>query len=112
MKLEQTPISDQDEAYLHIWQMEQEHGRHRWTLTTFFIGISFAIMGFSFQDKLSPTAIIALRVCGLLVYWFAYFLFLQLYDYGKFLRGYLIEMEKTGRSSLDLQTKTQNALHP
>jgi hypothetical protein len=102
--------STQDEVYLRIWQMEQEHGRHRWTLTTFFIGISFAILGFSFQGKLSPTAIIAFRLCGLLVYWFACLLFLQLYAYGKFLRMRLREMETSGHTTLDLQGQAEKAL--
>jgi hypothetical protein len=70
------PIQSQpkidNETYLKIWQIEHEHERTRWTVITFFLSISFAIFGFSFQSKLAPTDVIALRIASLLIYWFAY----------------------------------------
>jgi hypothetical protein len=35
-------------------QAEQEHTRTRWTVVTFFMSISFALFGLSFQNKLAP----------------------------------------------------------
>jgi hypothetical protein len=35
------PDSKGDDHYLRIWEVEQGHERHRWTITTFFIGLSF-----------------------------------------------------------------------
>lgn len=94
-----------DSVYLKIWQTEQQHVRTRWTVVTFFLSISFAILGFSFQGKFSPSEALAIRLSGLLIYWFAYVLLLHFYTYTKFLRTYLIEMEKSGRTTLDIQSK-------
>jgi len=94
-----------DNVYLKIWQTEQQHVRTRWTVVTFFLSISFAILGFSFQGKLAPPEAIAIRISGLLIYWFAYILLLHFYAYTKFLRTYLIEVEKSGRTTLDIQSK-------
>jgi hypothetical protein len=33
-----------DDIYMQIWQGEQDHTRTRWTVTTFFLSISFAIL--------------------------------------------------------------------
>ena len=94
-----------DDTYLKIWQTEQEHQRTRWTVVTFFMSISFAILGFSFQSTLPHPESIALRICGLLIYWFACILLWQFYNFTKVLRAYLLEMEKTGQTTLDIQLK-------
>jgi len=101
----QRQILDGDDVYLQIWQTEQDHVRTRWTVITFFLSVSFAIFGFSFQAKLGLSQSIAIRIAGLLIYWFAFLLLLHFYEYTKFLRGYLVDMEKSGRTSLDIQSK-------
>ena len=98
-----------NETYLKIWQIEQEHQRTRWTVVTFFLSISFVILGLSFQTKLAPTEVIALRIAGLLIYWFAYALLQRFFIFSKILRSYLIEMEKSGRTDLDIHTKVRAA---
>ncbi len=95
-----------NDTYIQIWRTDQEHTRTRWTITTFFMGISFAILGFSFQDKLVPPEPFVMRVAGSLIYWFALILFWHLYRYTKFLRNYLVELEMSGRATLDLQSKS------
>jgi len=101
----QRQILDGDDVYLQIWQTEQDHVRTRWTVITFFLSVSFAIFGFSFQTKLGISQSIAIRIAGLLIYWFAYLLLLHFYAYTKFLRTYLLDMEKSGRTTLDIQSK-------
>lgn len=100
---EQTQVKDS--VYLKIWQIEQAHQRTRWTVVTFFMSISFAIFGFSFQSSLARSESLAIRIAGLLIYWFAYVLLVQFYGYTKFLRDYLLEMEKAGRTTFDIQSK-------
>lgn len=100
---QQTQVKDS--VYLKIWQTEQQHMRTRWTVVTFFLSISFAILGLSFQSKFSSPEALAVRISGLFIYWFAYLLLLHFYAYTKFLRAYLIEMEKSGRTTLDIQSK-------
>ncbi len=99
-----------DDAYLKIHGFEQEHVRTRWTVATFFMSVSFAILGFSFQQNLTTSAALAIRLSGLFIYWFAYILFLRFNDYSQFLRTYLAEMEASNRTSLDLQSKARTAL--
>jgi hypothetical protein len=90
-----------DDAYLEIWKIEQEHSRTRWTITTFFLSISFAILGLSFDIKDNQAAVNILglslpdaqRIIGLLIYWFGYILFLQFNRYTNFLRDRLKNME-------------------
>ena len=101
----QRQILDDDDVYLQIWQTEQDHVRTRWTVITFFLSVSFAIFGFSFQEKLGVSQSIAIRLAGLPIYWFAYVLLVHFYTYTTFLRNYLIEMEKSGRITLDIQSK-------
>jgi hypothetical protein len=100
----------QDDTYLKIWQAEQEWTRNRWITTTFFMSVSFAILGLSLQAKLSSTQHLAIHFCSLLIYWFAYVLFLHTHDYTKFLRAYLKDMETSGRTTLDLEKRTEKAL--
>lgn len=94
-----------DEIYLRIWEKEQEHVRTRWTVTTFFLSVSFAIFGFSFQQNLALSSALAIRLASLIIYWFAYFLFTRFYDYTRFLRAYLIEMETSQQTSLRLESR-------
>ncbi len=101
----QRQILDGDDVYLQIWQTEQDHVRTRWTVITFFLSVSFAIFGFSFQVKLGVSQSIAIRIAGFIIYWFAYLLLLHFYAYTTFLRSYLIGMEKSGRTTLDIQSK-------
>lgn len=105
-----SPAKNDDDAYLRILQVDQGHSQSRWTLTTFFMSVSFAILGFSFQDKLTPSTSLAIRISGLLIYWFAYFMFQRFLEYNKVLRSYLLEMEKSGRTSFDIQGRTNEAL--
>ena len=104
-----TQTQVEDGLYLKIWQTEQEHSRTRWTVVTFFLSISFAILGFSFQNRFSPSETLAIRISGLLIYWFTYMLLLHFYAYTRFLRAYLVEMEKSGRASLDIQSKADTS---
>src|SRR5438045_2034412 len=94
-----------DSTYLKIWQIEQAHQRTRWTVVTFFMSISFAIFGFSFQSSMVRSETLAIRIAGLLIFWFADVLLVQFYSYTKFLRDYLLEMEKAGRTTFDIQSK-------
>lgn len=103
---EQTETKVDNKAYFQIWLAEKEHTRTRWTNVTFFMSISFAILGFSFQQFLIPPEPTIIRIAGLFIYWFAFVLFWRMYKYNHFLRDYLVEMEKTGRTTLDLQSKT------
>src|SRR5262249_39280562 len=100
-----------DEIYLKIWEVEHSHTNTRWTNTSFFLTVSFAIFGFSFQaDKtqVSQTLIIVQRLVALAIYWFAFLLFWRFNDYTKFLRYYLKKMEEAGDVTLDLETKTES----
>ncbi len=105
-----SPTKFGDDAYLRILQVDQGHSQSRWTLTTFFMSVSFAILGFSFQGNLTPSTSLAIRISGLLIYWFAFFMFQRFLEYNKVLRDYLRDMEKSGRTSFDIQGKTDEAL--
>jgi hypothetical protein len=106
----ESQTTGEDDAYLKILAVEQEHARTRWTVATFFMSVSFATLGFSFQQNLAGSAALALRLSGLLIYWFAYLLFSRFMDYSQFLRTYLAEMESAKRTRLDLQSKARTAL--
>lgn len=67
------------------------------------MSVSFAIFAYSFQIK--PSAALAIRIFGLFIYWFSVIMHAHFYQHNKFLRGYLIHLEKSGRSTLDLQSK-------
>ncbi|HZU03191.1 MAG TPA: hypothetical protein VFA10_26220 [Ktedonobacteraceae bacterium] len=112
MSSNQFQTGTQDEAYLEIWKVEHEYVRTRWTIATFFMSVSFAILGFSFQGKLALPEVVAIRISGLFIYWFAYILYWNFYAYSKFLRNYLLDMEAANRSSLDIQGKTEMTLRP
>ena len=99
-----------DEIYMKIWKTEQQYISTRWNNVTFFIGISFAILGFSFQSNLALPEAFAIRISGLALYWFAYAFYLHFYAYTHFLRTYLIEMETSGRTKHTIQSKAQVAV--
>ncbi|HLX57041.1 MAG TPA: hypothetical protein VKR83_08460 [Ktedonobacteraceae bacterium] len=99
----QTQPKIEDNYYLEIWKADQEFVRTRWTITTFFMSASFAIFAYSFQIK--PLPALAIRIFGLFIYWFAVIMHAHFYQHNKFLRNYLIYLEKSGRSTFDLQSK-------
>jgi hypothetical protein len=111
MSDEQAPhlTKNDDEVYLEIWKAEQQYIGTRWSNVTFFIGISFAILGFSFQNGLIHAEALAIRISGLLLYWFAYVFFLHFYVYTQFLRSYLISMELSGRTKHNIQSMAKAA---
>lgn len=85
-----TNENDKDELYFKIWEREHSDMQARWTITTFFMSVSFAILGFSLQAKpTSTSALIAQSIVALAVYWFAYLLNKRLYYYTTFLRTQL-----------------------
>jgi hypothetical protein len=53
-----------NDSYLKIWQADQEYIRTRWTVTTFFMSVSFAISGFSFQANIVPPERLAIRIAA------------------------------------------------
>src|SRR5689334_18874941 len=57
-----------DETYLKIWEIDQANTNTRWTVTTFFFSISFAIFGFSFQAQLAYPLPTVARISGLIIY--------------------------------------------
>ena len=101
----QSQSSIEDDVYLAIWRSEHQFTRTRWTVATFFLGISFAVPGFSFQTKINPSEALAIRIAGLFIYWFAFLIFTHFHHYTDSLRAYLISMENSGRTTLDLESK-------
>jgi hypothetical protein len=107
-----------DDTYLQIWKIEQEHSRTRWTVTTFFLSISFAILGLSFDARDNPAYLWGFslpdlqRLIGLFVYWFGYFLFAQFNRYSNFLRSRLREMETKKQVSFTLQSDSRDFMYP
>lgn len=99
-----------NETYLKIWELEQGHTNNRWTVATFFLSVSFAIFGFSFQAQLAAPLPLIARISGLLVYWFAYMLFTRFNLYTELLRTYLYELETSHRTTLDIQTRARQRL--
>src|SRR5262249_901448 len=87
--------------------LEQQQTSTRWTVATFFLSVSFAIFGFSFQAGLAKPLPLIARVSGLAIYWFAYALFLRFNVYTRFLRGYQRELENARRTTLDVQTRAR-----
>jgi hypothetical protein len=57
-----------DETYLKIWEIDQANTSTRWTVTTFFFSVSFAIFGFSFQAQLAYPIPTVARISGLIIY--------------------------------------------
>lgn len=94
-----------DETYMKIWLADQEFVKTRWTITTFFMSVSFAILAYSFQTNLTVSTALSIRIFGLIVYWFSVIIYRHFYEHTKFLRGYLTNMEKLGCTTLELQSK-------
>ncbi len=106
MDIEQIQSQEQvnNELYLTIWNAEQEFSKTRWTVVTFFLGICFVILGYSFQPNLAWSQTIAIRIFGTFVYWFAYSLYIHFYKFTVSLRSYLVNMEIEGKTTLDIQS--------
>lgn len=104
--IENVSSKNMEEIYFKIWTAEQEHTKTRWTVSTFFFSISFAIFGFSFQAQLSKPLSNVARLSGAVIYWFAYLIFTQFNQYTRFLRNYLEELENEELISVKLQTKS------
>lgn len=112
------PNTSQDDTYIEIWKIEQDHSRTRWTVTTFFLSVSFAILGLSFQTQVDQ-AKLALdsslpdvqRLVGLAVFWFGYLLFVQFNRYTSFLRNQLRKMEKANLVSFTIQTDADKFMY-
>lgn len=110
-KTEDVPQSSktQDNTYLEIWKIEQDHSRTRWTVTTFFLSVSFAILGISFQETTNPPGTLGLsfsdiqRITGLLIFWFGFVIFVQFNRYTNFLRNQLRTMEKQKSVNFTIQ---------
>jgi hypothetical protein len=108
-----------DDAYLQIWKIEQEHSRTRWTVTTFFLSISCAVLGLSFDLKENQIAVSVLglslpdaqRVIGSLIYWFGYILFIQFNRYTIFLRDRLKNMERQRLVSYSFQSDAREFMY-
>ncbi|HYT45948.1 MAG TPA: hypothetical protein VEP90_26710 [Methylomirabilota bacterium] len=103
----QPQTDNKNSEYLIIWQVEQEHIRTRWTIVTFFMSISFAIFGYSFQSSLTHPSVLVIRISGVLIYFFGYIFFLRYYAQTNYLRSYLLQMERTQLTTLDIQSKAK-----
>jgi protein-S-isoprenylcysteine O-methyltransferase Ste14 len=109
----------QNEVYFQVWRIEQEHSRTRWTVTTFFLSVSFAILGLSFDPKNYESGLNILglslpdvqRIIGVSVFWFGYFLFRQFDRYTQFLRSRLKEMEKQELVNYTFQSDARDFMH-
>jgi hypothetical protein len=99
---------NKDDIYLKVWEMDKAYMQTRWTITTFFMSVSFAILGFSFKSDEALVPLIVQHIAALAIYWFAYFLNLTFYDYTNFLRTYLLEMEQSKQTTSDLESKTMD----
>jgi hypothetical protein len=91
--------------YLKVWEKEQSYIQIRWTVVTFFISISFAIMGFSFNVSNPKLPIIIPQIIGCVIYWFAFLVHLVLYDLTEYYREYLLKMEREGLVQYDVRTE-------
>jgi len=94
-----------DDLYLRVWELEQNHTSSRWTITTFFMSVSFAIYGFSFQAQMLAPLPLAARVVALSIFWFAYLIFVRFNVYTRVLRHYLRELEQTGQTQISVQLR-------
>lgn len=102
--------TEKDELYLKIWEADQRHTTTRWTVSTFFLSISFAIFGLSFQIDNTIIPRIVPQLGAVAIYWFTYTLFLRFNTFTRFLRNYLLEMETSEETNMDLQTKARSFL--
>lgn len=119
MQTKKKKSEGQDETYFQVWRIEQEHSRTRWTVTTFFLSVSFAILGLSFDPKIYENGLNAFglslpdvqQLIGLSVFWFGYFLFRQFDRYTQFLRSRLREMEKQKQVGFTFQTDARDFMY-
>lgn len=100
-----------DEIYLRIWEKQQDFMGSRWSVMTFFLSISFALFGLSIQGQASSSlpVIATQRFAGLLIYWFAFSLYVRYHNWSMFLRNLLEDLE--GRTSEYLTLQTQWKKH-
>jgi hypothetical protein len=98
-----------DDTYMKLLQAEQEHTRTRWTAVTFFMSISFALFGFSFQKGLVPLELLVMRISALLIYWFAVALFWRFATFSEYLGRCRDEMEDKGHTSIHIRDKVEKA---
>ena len=105
-------------TYLEIWKIEQDHSRTRWTVTTFFLSISFLILGNSFDiQETSSATLLSLslpdiqRIVGVLIFWFGYILFVQFNRYTAVLRNQLRKMEEENLVTLSIQLDADNYMY-
>jgi cell division protein FtsB len=103
-------MKSDETTYFEIWKIEQDHSRTRWTVTTFFLSVSFAILGVSFQSQGNQASTIlgislpdVQRITGLFIFWFGYALFVLFNRYTSFLRTQLRNMEKKDLVSFKIQ---------
>jgi len=88
-------------------------------VTTFFLSISFAILGLSFDpnESLAGLKLFGLsmpnvqRFTGLFIYWFGIALFLQFNRYTVFLRDRLRDMEKRKLVSFTFQSDARDFMY-
>lgn len=95
-------ISKQDHIYLEILQNELERTKSRWTVVTFFLSVSFAVLGFSFQQNLTPTSSTPLRIVGVLIYWFTFMVFVNMHNVNMGFWAYLESLEKEKQTTIRL----------
>ncbi len=100
----QKDIVESDNIYLKIWEIEQNHTNTRWTVSTFFFSISFAILGLSFQIENPIVPRIVPQLLAVIIYWFAFLVFRQFNTFTHFLRKYLRDMEIANKTSIKLQS--------
>lgn len=97
----ESPNHQQEYVSLYLKLLEDQFyfSARRWTITTFFIGISFAIVGFSssvfssnqlYQNNFD---ILIRYLAAILAYWFGFFLSVSLDRYSKAVRKYLDYLE-------------------
>lgn len=103
-------MKPEETIYIEIWKIEQNHSRTRWIVTTFFLSVSFAILGISFQSQgnqisniLGVSLPVVQRITGLLIFWFGYVIFVLFNRYTNILRNQLRNMEKQNLVSFKIQ---------
>ena len=113
MKSNYKYLSNQyDSMYIEIWKIEQGFIRTRWTVVTFFLSVSFAIFGLSFQAQVIPTFTNhAQRIVAIIFYWFAFTLFVQFHRYTNFLRKQLKKMENDKSVTFSFQIEADHNLY-
>ena len=106
----QSQINSENEQYMKIWENDLSFQKLRWTIVTFFIGISFGVLGLSFQTKLDFLALFAMRLTGVFIYWFGWAMHMHHRRFNNALRAILLDMETSGQVSLHLESQIKNHL--